>query len=345
MTKQSMTRIAAVLASLCLLADGAAASSRQRLPDDVVRDGRADLIFRGGTALAFWRLGDAGGAAPYFVASVYAGDAGPGYSVVAVSDFDGEGSADVLWGNGDHLKLWINNGSGYYSSVAVGHHNSGWQPFAAGDVNGDGKSDLFFRTGTHLAYWLMNGAAVIGSAYAGDGGEGYRVVALENFMGPDNGSRVDVLWTNGSELKMWVNHVTRWGGYFPFVFASFNSGWEPFATGDVDGNGTPDILFRTGSHVAYWANRFDGPDDTYPYWSFESRYAGDAGAGFRPIAVSYYDEDKSADIVWSNGWQLKLWTDGCGYWDYGCSPHEYFPYLLGEYGGGWQPLDLLIDPA
>ncbi|MDQ3525767.1 MAG: hypothetical protein M3451_12030 [Chloroflexota bacterium] len=50
------------------------------LPDDVVRDGRADIIFRGNTALAYWTMGPNG----QVVSSNYAGDAGPGYTVGAV---------------------------------------------------------------------------------------------------------------------------------------------------------------------------------------------------------------------------------------------------------------------
>lgn len=329
-------------AGTALAGHGTDTSPRLHLHDDVVRDGQADIVFQGGTALAYWALGSPmGGAA--VTASAYAGDAGPGYRVVAVSDFDGDQSADVMWTNGAHLKLWINNGSGTYTSVSVGSYGGGWQPFAAGDINADGKSDLFFRGATHLAYWLMDGASVHRSSYAGDGGSGYHVVAIADFTGRSQfgSASVDVLWSNGSQLKMWVGNPTT-QAFQSVALGGYGNGWEPFAAGDINGDTIADILFRGGSHLAYWVTRSVAP------LTYESRYAGDGGAGFRAIAASEYGdsgEDWSdlADVLWTNGSQLKLWLGYCHWdWDYGCLSQEYLPLVVGEYGGGWQPLEMLI---
>lgn len=324
-----------------------------QLPDDVNHDARADIFFAGGTALAYWTL--AGSAAQPVITSTYAGDAGPGYTVIAVDDYDGDtdgcldaccgcwdydriqdaaadvpsataaskGSADVLWADGSGLKMWLNNGAGNYQPVLVGSYGGGWQPFATGDINKDGKSDIFFRGGTSLGYWLMDGAKVIASNYAGDGGTGFRVVAINDF---DGDSSADVLWTNGSQLKLWFNDGA--GSYRPVVVASYGGGWQPFAAGDINRDGYADVLFRGGSAVAYWLMAGTTVID--------SRYAGDGGAGFRAIAVSDYDGDQFADILWTNGSQIKLWRQGT-------SPTGYVPSILGSYGNGWQPLDLLIS--
>ncbi len=305
------------------------------LQDDVVKDGRADIIFQGGTALAYWTL-DSSGSQPV-ITSAYAGDGGPGYKVVAVSDFDGDGSADVLWTNGSHLKLWVNNGLGGYTPVSVGTYSGGWVPFAARDINGDGKSDLFFRGSTHLAYWLMDGPAVIASSYAGNGGAGWRAVVIDRFFltYPDRAAGVDVLWTDGSQFKFW-----RWSAatqtfysYTTSGIGSYGGGWEPFGAGDVNGDGFADILFRAGTHVAYWLIFDSVSHGSFPFAS--SRYGGDGGPGFRPVAVSDYDGNGKADILFDNGSQLKLW-------DYGGSTIGFTPRLVGTYGNGWQPLEQLI---
>lgn len=59
-------------------------NSTPHLHDDVVCDGRADIVFQGGSSLAYWAMGPNG----QVLSDSYAGNAGPGYSVVAVSDFD-----------------------------------------------------------------------------------------------------------------------------------------------------------------------------------------------------------------------------------------------------------------
>lgn len=298
-----------------------------RLHDDVVRDSRADIIFKGGTALAYWTIAPNG-----TVSSFYAGDGGFGYRVVAVTDFDGDRSADVLWTNGSHLKLWVNDGAGGYMAVSVGNYGGGWEPFAANDINGDGKSDVFFRGSTHLAYWLMDGPKVISSSYAGNGGAGYRVVAIDRFR---HGIPLSVVWANGSQLKFWNWSSPTNGFYVEEQFSTiprYGGGWEPFGSGDINGDGVADLLFRSGTHVAYWVTFDSTSHGSFP--GAGTYYGGDGGPGFRPVAVSDYDGNGTADILFDNGAQLNSWhyTGALGF----------TPRSVGTYGNGWRPLELLL---
>lgn len=312
------------LVALAGLAFSTSSMAALTLQDDADRDGRGDIFLSGGSALAYWNIIPAVNQAQYpepgSHGDQYAGDAGFGYRVVAVSDFTGDGAADVLWTNGAQLKMWINNGSGGYTSLAAGSYGGGWEPFAAGDLNGDKKSDILFRGGSHLAYRLMNGASTIGDSYFGNGGVGYQVIALGNL---DSDGKADVLWANGSQLKAWFSDC----GFCPVAIGSYGGGWQPFAAGDVNGDGTPDILFRGGTHIAYWTMRRERV--------LGSVYAGNAGPGFRVFAVSDYNRDGFADIAWTDGSQIKLWHNLS-------FDLEYIPINLDRYGGGWQPVDMLI---
>jgi len=176
------------------------AAPRFWAPFDVNADGKSDVFFRGGTAMAFWGMS---GVAK--VADAYLGDGGQGYSLIAFGNFDGAGGTDLLWADGSRLKIWFNDGTGRYVVYPIGTYSGGWTPFAAGDVNGDGKSDIIFRGGTALAYWLMDGAAVISAAYAGDGGSGFRVVATADF---NNDSATEIVWASDTQIKMGVNQKT-----------------------------------------------------------------------------------------------------------------------------------------
>lgn len=314
------------LVALAGLAFSTSAMATLTLQDDADRDGIGDIFFQGGSNLAYWKLipnpDDIGQyPAPVYGGDRYAGYAGFGYRVVAISDFTGDGSADVLWTNGAQLKMWINNGSGSYTPRAAGSYGGGWEPFAARDLNGDRKSDILFRGGTHLAYRLMDGASTIDDSYFGNGGAGYQVIALEDF---DSDGKADVVWANGSQLKAWFSTCA----FCPIAIGSYGGGWEPFAAGDVNGNGTPDILFRGSTHLAYWSM-----DKARVLGSF---YLGDGGAGFRVFAVSDHNRDGAADIAWTNGSQIKLWHNDV------FEDQYYSPIDLNSYGGGWEPVDMLI---
>ncbi len=290
---------------------GGAGAGTLRIPYDVNGDDRSDILFRGGSALAYWsmdgttRLTDA-----------YLGDAGAAWSIVGFGNFDAAGGVDVLWSNGSQLRIWFNTGRAAYVVYPVGSYACCWQPTAVADVNGDNKSDILFIGGTALAYWLMDGPTVTATAYAGDGGSGYRPVTTGDFTG--NGAD-EVVWASADKIKMWVNNGS--GGFSPVMVGAYSNGWQPFASGDVDGDRRTDLLFRGGTAIAYW--KMAGAT------LVSSQYAGDAGPGYRAFAVADYNGDGVADIGWQNGSVIKLWmNNGAG---------SYSPSIIGGYNCCWVP--------
>lgn len=184
------------------------------------------------------------------------------------------------------------------------------------DVSGDGRSDVFLRGDTALAYWAMNGTTRTFDSYLGTGGTGWRVVAFGNF---DGAAGADVLWANGSQMKIWFN--MGGGSYVVYPMGSYSNGYEPFAAADVNGDGKSDILLRAGSAITYWL--LDGAT------VIDTAYAGDGGAGFRAVTTGDFTGDGADEIVWASATQIKMWVNG--------GSAGFSSVIVGSYGNGYTP--------
>lgn len=94
------------------------------------------------------------------------------WSVAGVSDFNGDGTSDVLWRQSSTgtLALWLMSTSSIMSSqLLAAAPDSSWSLVEVGDFHGTGETDLLWRqstTGT-LAEWAMNGATITSSQTVG----------------------------------------------------------------------------------------------------------------------------------------------------------------------------------
>ena len=92
------------------------------------------------------------------------------WSVLAVGDFNGDGTCDVLWRHTTDGTLyeWMVNGSTIEATQPMTFQNVpqaiplNWTVAEVGDFNGDGKADILWRNSTDgtLGVWTMNGTAV-----------------------------------------------------------------------------------------------------------------------------------------------------------------------------------------
>ena len=91
------------------------------------------------------------------------GRAGLDWTLVAIADFNGDQSPDLLWrrSNGDVL-VWLMNGETLVGTVGYGTIAGVWQIQSAGDIDGDGVADILWRhaDGTLVAWILDHNAAV-----------------------------------------------------------------------------------------------------------------------------------------------------------------------------------------
>ncbi|MFL5240446.1 MAG: M10 family metallopeptidase C-terminal domain-containing protein, partial [Rhizomicrobium sp.] len=123
-------------------------------------------------------------------------------------------------------------------------------PPAHNDFNGDGRSDILWRSdGGYITDWLANpnGSFFGNSAnFLAQLDPAWKIAGTGDFNGD---GRVDILWRHDSGI------VTDWlasdnGGFFGNsgnFLAQLDASWQIVGTGDFNGDGRSDILWRHSS--------------------------------------------------------------------------------------------------
>ena len=284
---------------------------------DFNNDGRSDVLWRqAGGPVADWSMNGSAISASYVTSNgaIVVPDAS--WSVAAITDFNGDHKADLLWRNASGLlATWFMNGSAVSGSNYVNANGAivmpdpSWNIAGIGDLNGDGKSDLLWRdTNGSTAVWVMDGSSIIGSGYLNVGGRivapdsSWSVVGMGDFNG-DNYS--DLIWRNTvtGELAEWQLHSSDIVGS-----ADLNSGgvairpdasWSIAGVGDFNGDGDADLLWlNSNGTVSEWLMHGSTVID-----SRAVTYGGSpviAGAGWKPIEIGDFNGDGNSDMLWRN---------------------------------------------
>jgi hypothetical protein len=127
---------------------------------------------------------------------------------------------------------------------------AGWTIVGTGDFNGDGKSDIVWRRSSDglVTIWLMNANTQNGWTYFNFGTD-WTVVGIGDF---DGDGKSDILWRNSSTglASMWLmNGLALKNPTAEIGWTYFYCGtdWTIAGTGDFDGDGKSDILWRNTS--------------------------------------------------------------------------------------------------
>jgi hypothetical protein len=131
--------------------------------------------------------------------------------------------------------------------------DEGWQIQGVGDFDGNGAADILWRNSSsgQTYLWEMNGTQVSSGAFTSVqiGDPNWQVAGIGDFAGDGHS---DILWrydnaSNASDplngdLYLWMmNGATVTS---QTALGDPGANWQVAGTGDFDGNGSADILFR-----------------------------------------------------------------------------------------------------
>ena len=296
------------------------------------------LTFTGGS------LTLAGGISGSLIASRAAGG-GVQLTIADVrNDFNGDGRSDILWRNVDgQLSNWLGQANGGFTpnnANAAAVVPIDWQIVSTGDFNGDGRDDILWRnTDGTLSNWL---GTVAGGYTPNDANAAVVVPTDWNVVGTGdfNGDgRDDILWRNNDgTLSNWLG--TASGGFTPNDANAARfvpTDWQVAGTGDFNGDGRDDILWRNDNgQLSNWLGQDNGG-----FILNDARALTNVDTAWHVVGTGDFNGDGQDDILWRNDdGQLSNWVgraDGGFYANNANAavvvPTEWTVVAVGDYNG------------
>jgi hypothetical protein len=237
------------------------------------------------------------------------------WHIVGTGDFNGDGRVDILWRNANSGQLsdWLGTSSGSFVSNSANFSSTvttDWQVVGTGDFNGDGISDILWRNANsgQLSDWLgtSNGGFVSNSAnLSSTVTTDWHIVGTGDF----NGDGIDdILWRNANsgQLSDWLG--TSNGGFVSNsanLSSTVTTDWQIVGTGDFNGDGTSDILWRNANsgQLSDWLGTSNGG-----FVSNSANLSSTVTTDWHIASIGDFNGDGIDDILWQNtNGQLSNW--------------------------------------
>lgn len=221
---------------------------------------------------------------------------------VASGDFNNDGKQDLAAAiySGSKISIFLGNGSGSFSAgtpVSITAPNY----VLVGDFNADGNKDLAVGSNYKISIFLGTGAGTFGAptVYSNiNYGPIYMTLADVNSDGIQ-----DILCTTIGGSKYY--YVLIGVGNGTFVASSHYAGYADdvtcLASGDVNSDGFPDIIFPTGSMITGYAAEVAFGNGTSNFTSIpyvaNSTYYNIPSGGNQHMAMGDFNEDGKLDVA------------------------------------------------
>ncbi len=226
---------------------------------------------------------------------------GSNWRIEAAGDINRDGTSDLIMRRTSDgtLIYWLLEADGYKRSggavsTAVG---SDWKVEGCGDIDRDGTMDLILRRQSDgmIIYWLLNadGTKKSGGTVSTAVGSDWKVEAAGDI---DRDGTTDLVLRRQSDgmIIYWLlnsNGTKKAGGT---VSTAVGSGWKIEGCGDIDRDGTMDLVLRRQSDgmVIYWLLNADGTKKSGGYVSTTA-----LGSSWIVRGAADVDKDGTVDLI------------------------------------------------
>jgi Tol biopolymer transport system component len=278
------------------------------------------------------------------------GSHGATWPISGVSDFDGNGTSDVLWRSPStgQVDQWVLDKGHWARSQDLGATKpANWQLAGTGDFDGDGISDVLWRdvSNSQVDQWHMKSGNWAGSIDLGKTkGADWTLPGVGDFNGDGTS---DVLWrkVDTSQVDQWQMANGNWSKSID-LGATKGSDWTLAGVGDLNGDGTTDVLWRNvnTSQVDEWQMKNGN-------WSKSIDLGATKGADWKVAGIGDFNHDGTADVLWFNTstGEEEYWAMKDGNWggsnDLGTLDPKWQPSGIGDFNHDGASDALFLDPS
>lgn len=274
--------------------DGIGNNADEPIRADVDGDRRADLVWRRRSNVVGWN----------FLWSMSGSDIKQSKPInvvqgeqwgLSLGDFDGDGKSDLFWRDEVNSLgmnfVYLMDGTSIKQKTRIQNVSSDTKLLLADDLDGDGKDDVLWHdeSDDNLMVWYMNGVQV--EAQKGDA-LGASVIEGSGQFHSNN--KTSVVTRTGWQLSLLT--LNDEGTQFDeqSLDAVASDDWKLAGTGDLDGDGTDDLI---------WRNTRDGR--TSVYYVEEGKLRDSAlittvDVSWELAKVEDFDGDGKVDFLWRN---------------------------------------------